>query len=59
VRNMETSSGSAPPVAARQADRKGGWIPGRERMPRKRTPAVERQREKRDSAAGYSAGGLV
>jgi len=25
---METSSGSAPPVAAWQADRKGGWIPG-------------------------------
>src|SRR5258705_14011894 len=42
---METSSGSAPPVAAWQADRKGGWIPGRERMPRKRTPAAERQRE--------------
>ena len=45
MRNMETLSGSAPLVAARQADRKGGGIPGRERMPKKRMPAAERQRE--------------
>jgi hypothetical protein len=45
VRNMETLSGSAPLVAARQAGRKGGAIPGREGMPKKRMPVAERQRE--------------
>jgi hypothetical protein len=45
VRNTETPSGSAPPLAAWQAGRKGGGIPGREGMPNKRMPAAERQRE--------------
>jgi hypothetical protein len=45
VRNAETRSGSAPPLAAWQAGRKGGGIPGRERMPKKRMPVAERQQE--------------
>ena len=52
-------SGSAPPVAARQADRKGGWIPGRERMPRKRTPVAERQRESGTAWPVTPLGGCV
>ena len=37
--------GSAPLLAAWQADREGGGIPGRERMPGKQMPAAERQQE--------------
>ena len=58
MRNTETSSGSAPLVGAWQADRKGGWIPGRERMPRKRMPAAERQQEGTALMPGSSAGWL-
>jgi hypothetical protein len=58
VRNMETSSGSAPQVAAWQADREGGGIPGRERMLRKRMPAAERQQESTAGMPGFSAGRL-
>jgi hypothetical protein len=56
VRNTETLSGSAPPVAVRQADRKGGGIPGRERMLKKRMPAAERQQETEAASPASSLG---
>jgi hypothetical protein len=59
ARNTETPLGSAPPSAARQADRKRGAIPGRDRMPRKRMPAAERQREASAVVPGTSAGGAA
>ena len=58
MRNMETPLGSAPLLAAWQADREGGGIPGRERMPKKRMPAAERQQESTAFKPGSSAGRL-
>ncbi len=43
-------------MAARQAGRKGGGIPGRDRMPGKRTPAAGRQQENEASGEGRRAG---
>ena len=56
MRNMETPLGSAPLLAAWQAERKGGGIPGRERMPGKQMPAAERQQETRAVLPGAPPG---
>jgi hypothetical protein len=59
VRNMETPLGSAPLLAVRQADRKRGGIPGRDRMPKKRRPAAERRQETCAVLPGSPAGGAA
>jgi hypothetical protein len=56
---METPLGSAPPAAAREADRKRGTSPGRDRMPKKRMPAAERQQETSAVTPGSPAGGTA